>query len=180
MGHRDRKVRSKRHEGSDPTLREGYSSSHGDARRLLHQDQSQSAAGPEDARPSGFPSVEDLKALNQRIHDDAGSPELFKLDQPSALESCLTRARAAYSHSPDGVIGCAAIMAHGIARAQAFMDGNRRTAFTATRYFLVANGYGHLTSETASDHILARYLNQVVESPSGSPPGPDKFEKLFR
>jgi prophage maintenance system killer protein len=137
-------------------------------------------AGPEDARPPGLPSVEELKALNQRIHDDAGSPELFNLDQPSALESCLARARAAYSDSPEGVIRSAAVLAHGIAQAQAFTDGNRRSAFTATRYFLVANGFGYLTSETDSDHILARYLNQVVESPSGSPPGPRKFEELFR
>ena len=136
-------------------------------------------AGTEDARPPGFPSIEELEELNRRIHDDAGSPELFKLDQPSPLRSCLARARAAYTKTPDGVIETAALLAHGIAQAQAFVDGNRRTAFSATQFFLHANGYGHLTSRTEPDNMLARYLNQVVESPPARRPGPEKFVDLF-
>ena len=137
-------------------------------------------ASIEDARPSGFPSLDELKELNQRVHDDAGSPELFKLDQPSPLEDCLARARFAYAETPEGVIETAAILAHGIAQAQAFVDGNRRTAYSATQYFLHENGYGYLTSETASDHLLARYLNQVVEPEKGCPAaGPEKFVALF-
>jgi prophage maintenance system killer protein len=162
-------------------LRQGrrYSPLHGNASRILQQEQGQSSAGPEDARPPGFPSVEELKELNQRIHDDAGFPEFFKLDQPSPLESCLARARAAYANTSEGVIQTAALLAHGIAQAQAFRDGNRRTAYFATQAFLQANGYGYLSPKTADDHTLARYLNQVVEGQAGSPPGPEKFAALF-
>jgi prophage maintenance system killer protein len=157
----------------------GYSSSHGIPSGILQQEQGQSSTGPEDARPPGFPSVEELKALNRKIHDDAGSPERFKLDQPSPLESCLKRARVAYSNTPDGVIQTASLLAYGIARAQAFVDGNRRTAYFATLSFLQANGYGHLSPEAGDDHSLARYLNQVVEDETDNPPGPEKFARLF-
>ena len=159
--------------------REGYSSSHGNPSGILQQEQGQSSAGPEDARPPGFPSVKELEALNRKIHDDAGSPERFKLDQPSPLESCLERARAAYVNTPDGVILTASLLAFGIARAQAFVDGNRRTAYFATLSFLQANGYEHLSPKAGDDHTLARYLNQVVEDQSENPPGPEKFAKLF-
>lgn len=159
--------------------RGGYSSSHGNPSRILQQEQGQSSAGPEDARPPGFPSLEELEALNRRIHDDAGSPERFKLDQPSPLESCLERARAAYVDTPDGVIQTAALLAHGIAQAQAFVDGNRRTAYFATLSFLQANDYAHLSPKAGDDHTLARYLNQVVEDQAGNPPGPEKFARLF-
>jgi prophage maintenance system killer protein len=166
-------------ERSGPTTTGGYSSSHGDPSRILQQQQGQSPEGLEDARPPGFPSVEELKELNQEIHDDAGTPECFKLDQPSPLESCLARARAAYTDSPDGVIQTAAILAHGIAQAQSFVDGNRRTAYFATLAFLRANGFGDLSPLDGDDHILARYLNQVVEAQAGSSPGPEKFTQLF-
>ncbi|MGN6556795.1 MAG: hypothetical protein ACTHLH_02140 [Solirubrobacterales bacterium] len=67
------------------------------------------------------------------------------------------------------------MLAHGIAQAQAFVDGNRRTAYFATLSFLDANGYGHLSPKAGDDHSLARYLNQVVEDQAD----PEKFAKLF-
>jgi prophage maintenance system killer protein len=138
-------------------------------------------AGAEDARPPGFPSIEELKELNREIHEDAGFPEHFKPDQRSPLDSCLAEAEAAYAATADGVIQTAAILAHGIARAQAFRDGNRRTAYVATRTFLYGVGYGYLTSaDGVSDHTLARYLNQVVEPGKGTSPTPKKFATLFR
>lgn len=138
-------------------------------------------AGAENARPPGFPSVEELKELNRAIHEDAGFPEHFELDQRSPLDTALGQTRAAYASTPDGVIETAALLAWGIARAQAFRDGNRRTAYFATRTFLNVNGYPHLTSaDGASDHTLARYLNQVVEPGKGSPPDARKFAALFK
>lgn len=156
-----------------------YHFSHGNPSGILQQEQGQSPAGPEDAGPPGFPSVQDLKELNRQIHEDAGTPERFKLDQPSPLESSLERARAAYVDTSDGVIQTAALLAHGIAQAQSFVDGNRRTAYFATLAFLRANGYGDLTPIDGDDHTLARYLNQVIENQASDPPGSEKFAKLF-
>jgi prophage maintenance system killer protein len=159
--------------------RGGYNSSHGNPGGILQQQQGQSSAGPEDAGPPGFPSIEELEELNRKIHDDAGTPERFKLDQPSPLESSLARARAAYDGTSEGVIQTAACLAHGIAQAQAFVDGNRRTAYFATLSFLRANDFGHLSPTDGDDHSLARYLNQVVEDQGDKPPGPEKFASLF-
>jgi len=77
------------------------------------------------------------------------------------------------------VIQTAALLAHGIAQAQAFVDGNRRTAYFATLAFLKANGYGYLSPKAGDDHTLARYLNQVVEDQASNTPGPEKFARLF-
>ncbi len=80
----------------------------------------------------------------------------------------------------------AAQLAHGIAQAQAFRDGNRRTAYFVTQAFLSNNGYGYISPAGApgkdtSDHTLARYLNQVVENQATMKPapGPEKFAALF-
>lgn len=180
MGRGAGKDDSSGRETAGPRKKGGYSSSHGNPSRILQQKQGQSSAGPENAGPPGFPSIEELEELNRKIHDDAGSPERFKLDQPSPLESSLARAHAAYVDTPDGVIQTAALLAHGIAKAQAFVDGNRRTAYFATLSFLQANGYGHLSPKAGDDHSLARYLNQVVENQADNPPGPERFESLFR
>jgi prophage maintenance system killer protein len=158
-----------------------YPSGNGDASGVLHSGEGQPRAGAEDARPPGLPSIEDLCELNRLIHEDAGQPERFKLDQPAPLESCLDRARARYSASAEGVIRAAALLAHGIAQAQAFRDGNRRTAYFATQAFLNANGLGYLSPGTKSDHHLARKLNQVVENQARmkTPPSAESFEVLL-
>jgi prophage maintenance system killer protein len=155
-----------------------YRSGHGDSSRVLHSREGQPAAGAEDARPPGFPSVEELCELNRAIHEDAGQPERYKLDQPAPLESCLDRARAGYGASPEGVVKVAAALAPGIAQAQAVRDGNRRTAYFAAQYFLAANGLGYLSPETVSDHHLARKLNQVVENQARMQT-PPSFETLL-
>ncbi|MGK2939139.1 MAG: Fic family protein [Solirubrobacteraceae bacterium] len=80
------------------------------------------------------------------------------------------------------MIAAAAVLAHGIAQAQAFRDGNRRTAYFAVQAFLERHGLGYLSGE--DDDMLARKLNQVVERQSlraaGAPPGPEDFKDLLR
>lgn len=149
--------------------------------RVLPEVQGRGEAGAGEAGPPGFPTLDDLKAANRAIHDDAGQPERYALDQPSPLQGSLERARQAYEPSPEGAIRTAALLAHGIAQAQSFRDGNRRTAYIATKAFLEENGLGFLGPTGRPDHMLARHLNQVVDNPQhGRPaPGPDAFEKLF-
>lgn len=132
----------------------------------LRQDQGPPGEGAGRPGAPGFPTIEVLKALNERIDEDAGTPERFKLDQPSPLRSCLELAEAAYS--PDGgpqdVIKLAALLAHGIAQAQGFRDGNRRCAYAITQTFLEANDLGYISSLDKDDDMLARRLNQIVEA----------------
>lgn len=110
---------------------ECYGDRDDDSGRTLPKNEEEPAASLEDARPPGLPSIEELKELNRDIHEDNGIPEHFALDQPSLLESALERAGNAYSATAEGMIETASLLAHGIAAAQAFRDGNRRTAYFA-------------------------------------------------
>jgi prophage maintenance system killer protein len=158
-----------------------YPSSHGDPSRILPSDQRRAGASARATWPPGFPSVDELKDLNREIHDDAGQPERYALDQPSPLQSRLDAAQDAYASDAPNIIRTAALLAHGIAAAQGFRDGNRRTAYTITKRFLELNGLVHLSPPETPDHMLARYLNQVVVSQVRlyKVPGPEKFEALF-
>jgi prophage maintenance system killer protein len=158
---------------------EGYSPTYGDPGGVLPEEQAEPSEGPEDVGPPGLPSIDELKELNREIHDDAGTPERYALDQPSPLQSCLTRAKDSWSNDPQGFLRTAALLAHGIAEAQSFRDGNRRTAYFTSLSFLRVNGFGDLTPVDADDHALAKLLNRVVDRPIGSRPGPDEFEALF-
>lgn len=160
--------------------KEGYDEAHGDDGGVLRSDEEPESAGsPEAGAPS--PSIDELCELNRRIHEDARVPGAYALDQRAPLLGCLEAVCTGDTSTPEGVIRAAALLAHGIAQAQSFRDGNRRTAYTATRVFLERHGLGHLNTD--NDEMLARYLNQVVTRQSRfgllRPPGPDKFEDLF-
>lgn len=164
--------------GSDQA-RKDYNAEHGSARKAHREALGGTAPGDGAAGPPGFPSIESLKAANQWIHDKAGQPGLFKLDQPSPLESALERARASFEPTDEGRARTAALLAYGIARAQAFRDGNRRTAYFAAHYFLTVNGLERLIR--SNERMLTRHLNALVENQSrGKPaPGPETFIDLF-
>jgi prophage maintenance system killer protein len=160
----------------------GYDQPHGDPGGVLRPDEEREAALPAAARASHVPSLEELCALNRRIHEDEGLPGAFALDQRAPLLGRLETVRAVDTSSPEGVLKAAALLAHGIAQAQSFRDGNRRTAFISTQAFLERHGLAYIS--VGEDDMLTRYLNQLVERQGWRrglrrPPGPDKFEDLF-
>lgn len=58
------------------------------------------------------------------------------------LESAMARAQNIAAYEPDADIArLAAAYGFGIAKNHPFVDGNKRTAFVATRTFLILNGY---------------------------------------
>lgn len=57
------------------------------------------------------------------------------------LESALARPRNAFAYGEEDIVALAVALLAGIARAHAFEQGNKRTAFAAMRLFLNANGY---------------------------------------
>jgi prophage maintenance system killer protein len=161
----------------------GYDQLHGDPGGILRPDEEREAALPAAAGPSlHVPSIEELEGLNRRIHEDDGLPGAFALDQRAPLLGRLEAARAVDTSALGGVLKAAALLAHGIAQSQSFRDGNRRTAFIATQAFLEKHGVAYISR--GEDDMLTRYLNQVVERQGRftlrRPPGPDKFEELFR
>jgi death-on-curing protein len=57
------------------------------------------------------------------------------------LESALARPRNAFVYGEEDIVALAVALTAGVARAHAFEQGNKRTAFAAMRLFLRANGY---------------------------------------
>ncbi len=75
------------------------------------------------------------------------------------LESAIMRPRMAAYYDNADIIEQSALLAISISQAQAFMDGNKRTAFAACDVFLRLNGYAF-----AGDPIaLAKQLEIVAE-----------------
>lgn len=92
---------------------------------------------------------------------DHGDPPAHLIN-PASLESALGRG-ANYWHYGGGsdgerVADAAGALAHGVGMAQAFENGNKRTAYHVTRGFLHNNGYGYLSPVEHDDEELADHL----------------------
>lgn len=77
-----------------------------------------------------------------------------QLRNPAGLEGALERPRS-YAYYEDADLALqAAVLAHGIAESQTFIDGNKRLALVAMLTFLEVNDYG----VEASDPDLAAWI----------------------
>lgn len=94
-------------------------------------------------------TFEDVEILHQGAIDmSGGAPGLRDAD---LLESALARARNQFSYGETDLFRLAAAYAEGIAANHAFVDGNKRTAFSAAITFLDDNGYA-LTPASGTEH----------------------------
>ena len=66
------------------------------------------------------------------------------------LESALARPRNAFAYGEEDIVVLAVALMAGIARAHAFEQGNKRTAFAAMRLSLRANGYDTAFDDSVS------------------------------
>jgi death on curing protein len=72
------------------------------------------------------------------------------------LESALARPRNAFAYGEEDIVVLAVALMAGIARAHAFEQGNKRTAFAVMRLFLEANGYS-----TSFDDVVS-WADEVI------------------
>ena len=81
------------------------------------------------------------------------------------LESALARPRNFFGYGEADVVVLAVSLMAGIARAHAFEQGNKRTAFAALRLFLRVNGYDTSFDDTISwaDKIIALVEHRATE-----------------
>ena len=81
------------------------------------------------------------------------------------LESALARPRNAFAYGEENIIVLAVTLMAGIARAHAFEQGNKRTAFAAMRLFLNANGYDTTFDDTEfwADEVIALIEHRSTE-----------------
>jgi death on curing protein len=81
------------------------------------------------------------------------------------LESALARPRNFFGYGEEDILVLAVSLMAGVARAHAFEQGNKRTAFAALRLFLRANGYDTRFDDTISwaDEIIALVEHSIGE-----------------
>lgn len=84
-------------------------------------------------------SLADVLALHQAMMEKFGIGPA-PLREEDLLESAIMRPRMAAYYDEVDIIRQAALLAVGVSQAQAFLDGNKRTAFAACDVFLRLNG----------------------------------------
>lgn len=103
-----------------------------------------------------FPDLDTAVEANQAALGGFGQTN-HALLRPDVLEGALGRAQNQY-HYTHSMANAAAALAHGVGAAQAFEDGNKRTAYWLTHHFLRENGYGPETmpddDEELADHLI--------------------------
>jgi death-on-curing protein len=120
-------------------------------------------------------SLAEVLALHQAMMEKFGlapSP----LREEGMLESAIMRPRMAAYYSEADIIRQCTLLLIGISQAQAFLDGNKRTAFAACDVFLRLNGLAF----TGDSVEFAIQLEAVAERPGGLEEATDRFEEWLR
>lgn len=93
-------------------------------------------------------NLADILGIYEEIFFCTQQEAADQLRNEHGLHSALARAET-YAHYQSADIATqAAVIAHGIAEGQPFIDGNKRTALAAMRTFLLVNGYQVNASQT--------------------------------
>lgn len=85
--------------------------------------------------------VEDILAFYAGIFDCTPREASDQLRDRAGLEGALARPRHYALYADADLAPQAAVLAHGIAEGQPFVEGNKRTALVTLRAFLLANGF---------------------------------------
>lgn len=124
---------------------------------------------------ANYLGLHDVIALHEAMMLKFGSPPAG-LRTEGGLESAIMRPRMAATYEDADLLRQAALLAIGISQAQAFLDGNKRTAFAAMDVFLRINGLAY-----AGDPIeLAQQLERVAERTGTLAEATDQFEVWLR
>jgi death-on-curing protein len=107
-------------------------------------------------------SVGDVLALHDHLMVRMGDAPAPVRDE-GALESAIMRPRMAAHYEGADLVRQGVLLAVGISQAQAFLDGNKRTAYLALDTFLWING----TVFAGEPLELARHLEIVAERSAG-------------
>lgn len=98
------------------------------------------------------------------------------LRDEGALESAVMKPQMAAYYEGADIVRQAALLAIGISQAQAYVDGNKRTAYIAALVFLRRNG-----RPLTGDHLeMARQLKAVAERSDSLEAATGRFEEWLR
>ena len=105
--------------------------------------------------------VEDVLRAHARIFECSIQEAEDQLRDPSGLEGALARPLWRAHYGDADLALQAAVLACGIAEGQLFIDGNKRTALSSTRAFLLANGY----TLSATQEERAQWILDLASGP---------------
>jgi len=106
-------------------------------------------------------SLAEIIAIHESVMRRLGD-ELKPLRDEGLLESAVMRPQMAAYYEGADIVRQAALLGAGISQAQAFIDGNKRTAYLSLNTFLRMNGLTFSGDRLA----LARQFEQIAERSS--------------
>jgi death-on-curing protein len=122
-------------------------------------------------------SLAEVEALHIAVMERMGAhPSPFRAGGEGLLESAVMRPQVAAYYEGADLIRQAALLAVGISQAQAYLDGNKRTAFAAVDVFLRVNGLG----SPADSEDYARQLELVAERADSVKAATSRLEDWLR
>jgi death-on-curing protein len=102
-----------------------------------------------------------LAAHDKLLAQYGGSEGIISL---SGLEGALGRPQNAAAYGNPDVADLAALYAVGIAKAHAFVDGNKRTAWTIANAFLILNGFTLVYDRAEAVTLMKRVAGGDLDS----------------
>lgn len=124
---------------------------------------------------AAYLTVSDILGLHEFIMSKTGYLPASLRDE-EGLESAAMRAQTAAYYEDTDLIRQAAILAVGIAQAQAFVDGNKRTALIVMDTFLEENGSLFI----GDDLMVMEHLVRIAEEINDREGTTDAFEAWLR
>jgi death-on-curing protein len=122
-----------------------------------------------------YPTLAEVIAIHEKVMRGLGEAPRPLRDE-GLLESALTRPQMAAYYEEADVVRQATLLGTGISQAQAFLDGNKRTAFQTLDAFLWVNGW-----EYVGDPLeLARQFERFAERSNEPDEAVDVFEAWLR
>lgn len=126
-------------------------------------------------QPVHYLSIADVVALHEAVMERTGYAAT-PLRSEALLDSAIQRPKMAAYYENVDIIAQAALLGVGIAQAQAFLDGNKRTAFAAMDVFLRLNGRIFAGDSVA----LARQLEAIATRTDSLEAATGRFEEWLR
>src|SRR5918998_3817753 len=122
-----------------------------------------------------YPSLAEVIAIHEKVLRGLGEAPRPLRDE-GLLESALTRPQMAAYYEEADIVRQATLLGMGISQAQAFLDGNKRTAFQTLDAFLWVNGWEFVGEPLE----LARQFEHVAERSIEPDEATDAFEAWQR
>ena len=105
--------------------------------------------------------LDDVIRIHGRIFGVSSTGARDQLRDAGALESAIVRPANHAAYQGADLASQAAVLAHGVAQSQSFLDGNKRTALLAMTTFLALNGWEVVMPDERLAELILRYAHDL-------------------